>query len=196
MVHKNKKDMEIKPKIRFLKEMKEVLFDQKWLKTAANLKLYYMYRAVKQKGELRYDITVIPHKMLGKEFVKTKGNRNSNNYPELYTVLQGEALFLLQKSEGKIVKQASFSKLKKGDWIIAQPDEYIIAINPLKKTLKLANWVSKKNKNIYETIEKMKGACYFYTENGWIKNKNYKSVPKLKIKKPLKKAPKDLSFLI
>lgn len=188
--------MEIKPQIRFLKEMKEVLFDQKWLKTAANLELYYMYRAVKKKGELRYDITVIPPKMLGKEFVKTKGNRNSNNYPELYTVLQGEALFLLQKSEGKIVKQASFSKLKKGDWIIIQPDEYIIAINPSKKTLKLANWVSEKNKNIYEAMEKMKGACYFCTENGWIKNKNYKSVPKLKVKKPLKKAPKDLSFLI
>ena len=183
--------MEIKPQIRFLKEIKEVLFDQKWLKTAANLKLYYMYRAVKKKGGLRYDITVIPAKMLGKEFVKTKGNRNSNNYPELYTVLQGEALFLMQKSKGKIVKDAFFSKLK----IIVPSNYYVIAINPLKKTLKLANWVSEKNKNIYETIEKMKGACYFYTKSGWIKNKNYKSVPKLKFKKPLKKAPKDLSFL-
>lgn len=187
--------MEIKPQVRFLKEIKSLLFDKNWAKTAANSKLYYIYRAVKKKGELRYDITLIPSKMLGKEFVKTKGNRNSDNYPELYTVLKGEAIFLMQKSEGKTVKEAFFSRLKKGDWIVIPDNYYVVAINPLKKDLKLANWVSEKNKNTYETIEKMKGACYFFTENGWIKNENYKSVPKLKFKKPLKKKPKDLSFL-
>ncbi len=175
--------------------MKGVLFDKKWAKAAPNLKLYYIYRNVKLKGELRYDIAVIPPKMLGSEFVKTKGNRNSNKYPELYTVLQGEAFFLMQKTEGKIVKDAVLAKLKKGNWLVIPSDYYVVTINPSKKTLKTANWVSNKNKNIYEEIEKMKGACYFYTKNGWIKNENYKKVPKLKIKKPLKKAPKDLSFL-
>lgn len=85
--------------------MKEVLYDQKWAASAGNLKLYYMYRGVKKKDGLRYDITIIPPRMLGKEFVKTKGNRNSDDFLEFYTVLAGKALFLMQKvrksSEGR-----------------------------------------------------------------------------------------------
>ena len=70
-----------------------------------------------------------------------------------------------------------------------------IIINPSKKELKIANWVSVKNKNVYEELEKMKGAGYFYTKSGWIKNKNYKKVPKLRFEKPLKSMPKNLDFL-
>ena len=184
-----------KPKIRYLNQMKVVLYDQEWAKTAPNLKLYYVYRGIKRRGELRYDITVIPPKMLGKEFVKTKGNRNSNNFPELYTVLKGKGIILMQKMEKKIVKNIVGVRLKKGDWITVPPDYYAILINPSKKNLKTANWVSEKNKNIYEDLEKMKGACYFYTKSGWIKNKNYKKNLKIKFKKPKKSAPKNLDFL-
>ena len=184
-----------KPKIRYLNQMKVVLYDQEWAKTAPNLKLYYVYRGIKRRGELRYDITVIPPKMLGKEFVKTKGNRNSNNFPELYTVLRGKGIILMQKMEKKIVKNIEGVRLKKGDWITVPPDYYAILINPSKKNLKTGNWVSEKNKNIYEDLEKMKGACYFYTKSGWIKNKNYKKNLKIKFKKPKKSAPKNLDFL-
>ena len=41
----------------------------------------------------------------------------------------------------------------------------------------------------------MKGAGYFYTKRGWIKNKNYAKIPKLRIEKPLKSKPKNLDFL-
>ena len=185
----------IKPQIRFLNEMKNVLYDQEWFKTAPNLELYYMYRGIKKKGDLRYDITVIPARMLGKEFVRTKGNRNSEGYQELYTVLEGEAIFLMQKTQGEIVEDVIAIKAKPGDWAIAPPDYAEITINPSKKVLKMGNWVSEKTKNIYEDIEKMKGACYFYTKSGWIKNKNYKKIPKLRFEKPLKSIPKNLDFL-
>ncbi len=185
----------VKPDIRYLNNMKTVLFDQKWAKNAPNFEVYYMYRGVKKKGELRYDITVIPPRMLGKEFVKTKGNRNSDNFPELYTVLEGETFFLMQKSEGRVVKDVSVLKMKKGDWIIISPDHYVVAINPAKKLLKTANWVSEKNKNTYKELEKMRGACYFYTSEGWTKNKNYIKIPPLRFEKPLKKKPENLDFL-
>lgn len=181
--------------VRCLKEMKKVLYDQKWAKTAPNFKVYYMYRGVKKKNGLRYDITVIPPRMLGKEFVRTKGNRNSKNFPELYTVLKGEAIFLMQKAKGKNVKDVLVIRAKKGDWLIIPSKYAIITINPSKKNLETGNWVSEKNKNIYSELEKMKGACYYYTKKGWIKNKNYKRVPKLRFKKPLRKMPKNLNFL-
>ncbi len=184
-----------KPQIRFLDEMKDVLYDKEWTKIAPNLELYYMYRGIKKKGDLRYDITVIPARMLGKEFVRTKGNRNSEGYQELYTVLEGEAIFLMQKAQGEIVEDVIVTKAKPGDWVIVPPDHAVITVNPSKKVLKTGNWVSEETKNIYENIEKMKGACYFFTQSGWTKNKNYAKVPKLRFEKPLKKMPKNLDFL-
>jgi len=66
--------MGIEKEIRYLDDMKIVLYDKAWAKTAPNLEVYYMERGLEEKNGLRYDITTIPPKMLGKEFVKTKGH--------------------------------------------------------------------------------------------------------------------------
>jgi len=184
-----------KPEVRFLYDMKDVIRDRKWLKKAPNLKVYYMYRGVREMEELRYDITVIPPKMFGNEFVKTKGNCNSNSLQEFYTVLEGNAIFLMQKMKGRDVKDIMTVRAKKGDWVIVPPEYYVISINPTKNILRLGNWVSQKNKNIYKGLEIMHGACYYYTRSGWIKNRNYKKFPKLRFKKPLRKMPRNLDLL-
>ena len=184
-----------KPDIRHLNDMKNVLHDQEWAKTAPNIELYYMYRNVKERDGLRYDITVIPAKMLGKEFVKTKGHCHKKNHGELYIVLEGEAIFLMQKEKHKKIEDVYYVKAKKGDHVIIPPQYGHITINPSSKELKMANWVSKDCKSDYVKMERKKGACYFYTKSGWIKNKNYENIPKLHTKKPQKTFPKDLSFL-
>ena len=184
-----------KPDIRYLDEMRGVLFDKKWAKNAPNLELYYMYRGVKEKNGLRYDITVIPAKILGKEFVKTKGHEHSKNYGEVYKVLEGKAIYLMQKREKEEIKDVYAVKAKRGEVVIIPPSYGHITINPSKKILIEANWCSKKCKNKYELFEKMRGACYFYIKSGWIKNKNYKFVPKIRFEKPLKSMPKNLKFL-
>jgi len=188
-------EVKTKPEIRYLYDMREVLYDKKWAETTPNLELYYMYRGVKKRDNLRYDITIIPPQMLGKEFARTKGNRNSNDFPELYTVIRGKAILLMQRADGKIIKDVLAIKLRRGDWVIIPPDCAVVTINPTKKNLKTANWVSEKNENIYREVETMKGLCYYYTKDGWVKNKNYKKIPKLRFKKPLKEAPKNLDFL-
>jgi len=199
-----------KPDIRYLKDMKEVIYDKQWLKTAPeSLELYYMYRGInpaqilpkakimagKEKRGLRCDITVIPSRMLGQEFVKTKGHYHSDKYQEVYMVLNGEAIFLFQKNKGKIVEDVLAIKAQKGDVIIVPPNYGHITINPSKQELKIANWISENCQNVYSIFKKMKGACYFYTKNGWIKNKNYSKIPKLRFEKPLKSMPKNLDFL-
>lgn len=186
------------PDIRYLNDMKDVIYDKEWLKTAPNLELYYMYRGLKKKGELRYDITIIPAQMLGKEFVRTKGNRNSKDFPELYNVLEGEAIFLMQKTNKKdikVIEDVVAIKAKSKDSVIISAEYAIIMINPSDQILKTANWVSEKNENIYEELKAMQGACYFYTIDGWVKNKNYKKVPELRFEEPKKSMPKNLEFL-
>ncbi|MFQ6072954.1 MAG: glucose-6-phosphate isomerase family protein, partial [Methanosarcinales archaeon] len=62
------------PDIRMLYDMSDVIYDQEWLKGAENLELYYMYRDLSlskkdaqiiKENNLRYDITIIPPRMLG-----------------------------------------------------------------------------------------------------------------------------------
>jgi len=181
--------------VRRLNEMKKVLFDKNWAKTAPNLKLYYMYRNVKKKDGLRYDITVIPARMLGKEFVKTKGHSHDKNYGEVYTVLKGKALYLFQKNKKNKVLDVYAVKARKGESVIIPPGYSHVTINPANTDLKEANWLVEKCKQIYGPFEKMHGACYYYTKSGWTKNKSYATVPVLRYKKPLKKLPKNLDFL-
>ncbi|MFH1180964.1 MAG: glucose-6-phosphate isomerase family protein [bacterium] len=181
--------------IRHLNDMKEVLCDQEWAKTAQNFELYYMHRGVKEKDGLRYDITIIPSLMLGKEFGKTKGHEHLGPFQELYIVLKGQALYLIQKTKGSIVEDVYAVKAKKGQAVIVPTSYGHITINPAKKELIEANWTDEKCENIYDLFSKNHGACYYYTKTGWIKNKNYKSVPKLRLEKPLKSMPKNLDFL-
>jgi glucose-6-phosphate isomerase len=184
--------MEVKPQIRYLKELEKVVYDKEWFKKAKNSPLYYIFRGLKEKNNLRYDITIIPPQMLGKEFVKTKGHYHLGNFGELYKVLAGEGIFLMQKRD---LSDAYFVKAKRGDFVKIPPNYGHTIINPSKKILKIANWVSKECQSDYKTIEKMKGFCYYYTIDGWIKNENYKKIPKLKQRKPSKEMPKNLKFL-
>jgi len=184
-----------KPEIRFLYDMKKVLYDQKWLKKALNFPVYYIYRGVKKRGELRYDITIILHKVLGQEFLKTKGHKHQKKFGELLEVLEGKALYLFQKSRNKEVTDCYVIKAEKGDYIIVPANYHHLTINPSKKKLIMGNWISEKSRNVYDFFERLQGACYYYTKSGWIKNRNYKKIPKLRFKKPLKKMPKNLDFL-
>ena len=182
------------PNIRYLNDIKAVLFDQEWAKTAPNYELYYMYRGLQEKGNLVYDITVIPSRMLGEEFVKTKGHYHIEGHGELYMVLEGEAFFLMQKEENGKILDVYCVNGKKGDFISVPSLYGHITINNSSQELKMANWVSKDCKPDYSKIEQKRGACYYYIKTGWVKNENYEEVPELRFEEPEKIMP-DLNFL-
>jgi len=182
---KIKNQKSISPEIRYLNDMKMVLYDRAWAKKSANFPVYYMYRGVEKKGKLRYDITEITSQMLGEEFPKTKGHEHLIGCSELVIVLEGEAIFFFQKSEGKLVQDAYIISAKKNQAIIVPPQYAHITINPSKRKLKIANWINESCQGLYDFIEKKRGVCYFYTKRGWIKNKNYDIVPSLRFEKPL-----------
>jgi len=179
---------------RYLDEMRMVLFDEKYAERAENEPLYYMYRDISlsrkdgevlEKFRVRYDITVIPPKLLGVEFVKTKGHyhpeaKEGLSYPELYEVLSGEACFLLQKLErGKIVDVVAV-EASEGDKVMIPPNYGHVTINTGRKILKLANIVSRDFSSIYEPYEEMRGACYYRTLDGWVRNERYGEVPEMR----------------
>lgn len=182
------------PDIRKLKDMEEVLLDKDCIKADPEKELYYMYRGVEARDGLRYDITVVPPSLMGEEYVKTKGHFHCTNKGELYSVIEGEALFLFQKGADD-VKDVYAVKAKAGESVVIPVGYGHVTINPGSGTLKLSNWVSPECVSDYKSIADKKGACYFYTTKGWIKNDNYKKVPEMRFEEPLKEVPQNLDFL-
>ena len=199
---------QLTPDIRHLDDMRNVLHDKEFSKIQSNLELYSMYRGLEEKDGLRYDITIVPAKMLGDEFVKTKGHYHIGAYGELYTVLEGRAIYLMQKigSTGAIefekigrsgnIDDVYAVEAKKGDVVIIPSFYGHVTINPSEtEELKMANWVSKDCKSDYSDYEKLQGACWYFTKSGWVKNENYRNVPGLRFESPINKIPENLDFL-
>jgi glucose-6-phosphate isomerase len=117
---------------------------------------------------------------------------------EIYTVLDGEAIFLMQKTNGDVVENVYAVHAKKGESAIIPSSYGHVTINPAESDLKTSDWSSEKTRSDYGLFKKLQGACYYYVKNGeakWIKNNNYKNVPELRFEEPLKSLPEDLSFL-
>jgi glucose-6-phosphate isomerase len=191
----------IKPDVRDLGDMKEVIYDKEWLKTAPlNLELYSMYRDLAENetdkrkildNGLRFDITIVLPVMLGKEFNKTLGHDHpivpstSITYPEIYEVLEGEAIFLLQDSDKDEIKDIMAVKAKKGEKVVIPPNYEHLIINASGKEVKTCNWLCRYfGSNIYKPFRVRHGFCYYAvksdSEIDWIKNPNYESIPSLR----------------
>ncbi|AJF60450.1 MAG: glucose-6-phosphate isomerase [Candidatus Diapherotrites archaeon] len=179
---------QVKAEARTLEQMKPVLLEPN---AKASQELYFMYRNVclekhRKKIEengLRYDLTVIPPATIGKEFIKTMGHFHPNvpstsvAFPEVYEVLHGAAHYLLQKKDGS---DAVVLKAVTGEKALIPPSYGHITINAGKETLVMSNWVSMSFSSEYGAIKEKHGGMYFETVNGWVKNNNYSSVPKLR----------------
>lgn len=186
------------PDVRQLFDMKEVIFDLGWLSTIKeNFELYYMYRdlflsrsdAEKLRVQnLRYDITIIPPLMLGREYVKTAGHYHpaiagsDTTYPELYEILEGEALYLLQKRDLSDVVVMSATA---GDKVLVPPGYGHITINRSNKTLKMSNFVARDFSSLYDPIKEKAGGAYFLTKEGWIRNARCPEAAQLRVRGPL-----------
>ena len=139
---------------------------------------------------------------MGKEFMKTKGHVHIGNYGETYTVLEGEAIFLMQKTKDSIVEDVYAVYAKKGETAIIKGGYGHITINPSKtQDLKTEDWSSINCKSDYSLFEKLRGGCYYYIlQSGsgqaeWVKNDNYKNIPPIRFEKALESLPTDLNFL-
>jgi glucose-6-phosphate isomerase len=193
-----------KAAIRWAKDLLPVLAFPEELKE--NFQAYFMFRDVyysssdREKileNKLRYDITVIPPNRIGKEFIKTYGHyhpyaESNLSYTEIYEVLEGEAIYVLQKIEGNEVVDAIAVDACSGDKVVIPPNYGHVTINPSKKRLKMANWVYRDFSSNYEPYRQRRGACYYYTEDGWIENRMYKKVPEIRFVKA--KPPKALGL--
>lgn len=184
---------QVKPLFRTVRELKPVI---RACSLPEDEVIYAVYRDIKtpahagmfMKHSLRFDLTVVFPKMLGKEYAKTLGHYHSlcktASYTEVYEVLSGNAGFILQKADGNVVTDIVSIQADKGEIVIIPPDYGHVTVNTGKKVLVVSNLQSSMATADYSEIIKLKGAAYFLTINGPVKNPNYQT-PALR---PLKAA--------
>ncbi len=179
----------VSPSIRTLSDMGEVL-RKPW--DGPDRTLYYMYRQVvscesdRQWLEgtgIRYDITVIPATDVSGEPAKTFGHYHPVNpagvsYPEVYEVLEGRAVYLLQHHA---LERFICIMAKRGDIVMIPPGYGHVTVNPSKtRQLIMANLVSDLFSSEYGPFRTLHGAAYYFLSNGTLEiNEGYPVHPRL-----------------
>ncbi len=194
--------------IRRASDLKPVLAHPE--KLEGDFDAYYMFRDIyeserdKRKildAKLRYDFTIIPPAEIGGESVKTYGHYHPANsagltYPEIYQVLEGRAIFFIQRREGEKLVDCMVVEAEKGDLIIVPPGCGHVTINPTKKVLLTSNWVCRSFTSIYEPYTMLRGACYYYINHEWVKNRNYTAVPEIRFLEPFDSQEEEMYYFV
>jgi len=181
------------PDVRTLADMRDVLRSPDDVEGPPTRPLYYMYRDLSlsradarriRDAGLRYDITVIPPATLGTEWVKTMGHYHpavpghDETYAEVYEVLSGEALYLLQREEDGSVVEFRAVRAADGDKVVVPPGFGHVTVNPSNRVLKMCNWVSRDFESLYGTYAGKRGAAYHALSTGeLVANPSYGDVP-------------------
>ena len=162
---------------RTLRDMKKVL--AAYAEDNGNQDAYYMYRNVYRSGDIRLDITVIPAGPFGEECAKTfghyhPGSEDGPGYPEVYQVLHGSAVFILQKKNRNGSVNVSLVNAERGDCVLLPPGHGHVTVNRGEDVLVLSNIVYDRFEALYGDYGSNQGAAYYYLKGGEIRqNSNY-----------------------
>lgn len=164
----------LKFEVRKLKDLYPVLHTRIEYK---NIPVYFMYRNIYSTDDIRYDITIIPPKIIGKEYAKTFGHfhpyaEKELTYPEVCHVIRGSCKFLLEKKNSDYSMNVLLVSAKEGDTVLIPPNYGHVTINDSKTTLIMANLVSTKFQSDYEEYEKNNGGAYYLLMDGLVQNPN------------------------
>jgi len=133
--------------------------------------IYRLFRGVVHDGDqaafaeqgMRYDITVLLPGNVDGEFLKTAGHTHTaapdgTVYPELYDVLAGSGVFLLQWADPlRLVVVLS----KPGDRVLVPPGVSHLTINTGTEPMVVADLVAAAAVNEYQTMRSHQGAAIY-----------------------------------
>ena len=183
-----------------LRALARVVLDREAVAAAPESDIAYtMYNGVSLAADaprlagrnLRYELTSIPARRIGREYIKTLGHRHntapgsSYAYPEICEVLHGVAHFLFQVRGPTPAEAPSawYVEVVAGEKIIIPPSLLHLTINPGPQTLLFSDVISLGMRGIYDDFRAAGGACYLEVEEHgqprFIPNPRYPAVPEL-----------------
>ncbi len=148
---------------------------------------YDFYKAICRKGDLdkfearklRFDSTVIMAGCAGGEFKKTAGHFHCQipggnmSYPELYQVIKGTAVFVMQKvddenktGEKMVVEDCIIAEVPAGEAVVIPPGYGHCTVNVGYETMVFINLVSCDSMNAYDSVKASQGMSCYIMQNG------------------------------
>jgi len=184
---------EMRHQVRLLAEMAPVLEDENVLRGLdKGCPAYFMYDEaypLEPESGLRYGLTALPPGSLGREYRKTMGHYHAvlNRgiaFPELYQVLFGEAIFMLQRrTQNGELDKAMAVQVKEGDLLWIPSAWGHVSINPGETVLVFCDLVSLSCSPDYSVYIEKHGAIYrALNDRTFEKNENYQEDLELQIR--------------
>lgn len=169
------------------------------------------HRDLFAKYDFRYDITVIMPGTINGECKKTSGHYHGYikgtryTYPEVYEVLSGEAVYVLQKvmnfdkpGEEPVIDEIKAVRVKAGQAIIIPPFWGHCSVNGGDGPLVFSNIAVVSCPMHYEPIREKHGlGIYVLRENGelsFVNNPHYQHVPPLQVVEPKQNPDLGITF--
>lgn len=140
---------------------------------------------------LRYELTLFPEKLIGKEYVKTLGHLHTTDKesgidpPEICEVLKGRAHFMFMKfqDDGQDISKVFYVELLAGEKIIIPPGYDHLTINPGPGPLLFSDVVARTVSGNYQRMIEANGAVYLevfdHGKQQFIPNPYYRYHPTL-----------------
>jgi glucose-6-phosphate isomerase, archaeal len=158
-------------------------------------------RPLFQKYDFRYDITVIMPGTVAGECKKTSGHYHGYisgqtlTYPEVYEVLEGKAVYILQKvrnfdheNEEPVIEDLKAVFVEAGQAIIIPPFYGHCSINVGDGPMAFSNIAVISCPLHYEPVQKKHGLSVYVLKHGsepkFVPNPNYANVPPVKVVHP------------
>ncbi len=181
-------------------------------------RMYEAYRNIRfpehedllKRYDIRYDITAISPGTINGEFKKTSGHYHgyiadgSHPYPEVYEVIKGEIIFILQKShnfdrdEEPVIDDLKAVHVKEGEAVIIPPYYGHGSINPSNGVSMFSNLAVISCPLHYEPIRKRKGLAVYALKDKdsfqLVPNENYKHLPSVKLCRPVENPALGITF--
>lgn len=185
-------------KVRLLDELEPVAMAPEACRGSREV-AYYMYNGVYRKSDgprlegvpLRYELTLMPPRQIGREFVKTLGHlhapepKSGLGYAEVCEVLTGVAHFFFQTFDaaGPEAPLAFYVEVRAGQKVLIPPGLDHLTINPGPEPLLFSDVVALGVRGIYDRFPTTRGAAYLeVAEDGvprFIPNPCYRAVAPL-----------------
>ena len=185
-------------------KMQGLLADERELPLEENI--YDVYRKIAfpedeellKKNDFCYDITIIMPGQINEECKKTSGHyhgwnpEHTNTYGEVYEVIKGTALYILQRSdnfdaenpEDVKVDDLILATVHEGETIIVPPNYGHCSVNIGEGPLVFSNLAYVPCTVNYGPVKHFHGmSCYVFKENGEIRiklNDRYHHIPEMK----------------
>lgn len=186
-----------------IQEMRSLMRDQN---AESDAPLYEFFVGVAGKKDveniaatgLRYDVIVIQPGTVSGEFKKTSGHAHVGPYPEIYEVLYGTAMFIMQKGEGDSISHFAAVVANAGERILVPPGYAHATVNIGAVPVVFSDLVFDLCKNEYGGIQQNHGLAYYVVDRdgkpAFEKNPHYRAHAPVKELKPVERADLHLLF--